>query len=113
MSTVETPFPSNSPLISRGLSAIELALGAFIVIAHNVFHVVPNEVIVLSVLGLISIRVRDGSWSAMGFKRPASLEAPSSGRAGSGCATHPPRPIRDRTDYWLFLAQSCCAGISK
>lgn len=72
MVTAETPVPSNNSLISRGLSAIELALGAFIVIAHNVFHVVPNEVIVLSVLGLISIRVRDRSWSAMGFKRPPS-----------------------------------------
>jgi membrane protease YdiL (CAAX protease family) len=68
----ETPFPSNNPLVSRGLSAIELLLGAFVVIGHNVFHVVPNEVIVLSVLGLISIRLRDGSWSAMGFKRPVS-----------------------------------------
>src|SRR5206468_6322904 len=42
------------------------------VIGHNVFHIVPNEVIVLSVLGLISIRLRDGSWSAMGIKRSAS-----------------------------------------
>jgi len=50
----------------------EFCLGAFIVIGHNVFHIVPNEVIVLSLLGLISIRLRDRSWSAMGFKRPAS-----------------------------------------
>ena len=54
------------------LSAFEFLFGAFIVIGHNVFHIVPNEVIVLSVLGLISIRLRDGSWYAMGFKRPAS-----------------------------------------
>jgi hypothetical protein len=47
-------------------------LGAFIVIGHNVFHLVPNEVMVLSVLGLISVRLRDRNWSAMGFKRPAS-----------------------------------------
>jgi uncharacterized protein len=33
---------------------------------------VPNEVIVLSVLGLLSARLRDGGWSAMGFTRPAS-----------------------------------------
>jgi membrane protease YdiL (CAAX protease family) len=51
---------------------LEFCLGAFIVIAHNVFHIVPNEVIILSLLGLISIHLRDGSWSAMGFKRPAS-----------------------------------------
>ena len=66
------PFPSGNPLASRALSAFEFCFGAFIVIGHNVFHVVPNEVIVLSVLGFISIRLRDGSWSAMGLKQPAS-----------------------------------------
>ena len=66
------PFPSGNPLASRALSAFEFCFGAFIVIGHNVFHIVPNEVIVLSVLGLISIRLRDGSWSAMGLKQPAS-----------------------------------------
>ena len=66
------PFPSRNLLASRTLSAVEFCLGAFIVIGHNVFHIVPNEVIVLSVLGLISIRLRDGNWSAMGLKQPAS-----------------------------------------
>ena len=66
------PYPSGKPLASRALSAFEFCFGAFIVIGHNVFHIVPNEVIVLSLLGLISIRLRDGNWSAMGFKRPAS-----------------------------------------
>src|SRR5512132_4605053 len=66
------PFPSRNPLVSRALSAFEFCFGAFSVIGHNVFHIVPNEVIVLSVLGFISIRLRDGSWSAMGLKQPAS-----------------------------------------
>lgn len=57
---------------SRILSALELLLGACIVIGHNVFHVVPIEVPILFVLGLLSIRLRDGRWSAMGLKRPAS-----------------------------------------
>jgi membrane protease YdiL (CAAX protease family) len=56
----------------RALSTLELLLGAFIVIGHNVFHVVPNEVPILFVLGLVSIRLRNGGWSAMGFKRPSS-----------------------------------------
>src|SRR6185437_13518697 len=68
----ETPFPSTNPVASRVLSALELLFGAFIVIGHNVFHIVPNEVIVLFALGLASIWLRDGSWSAMGFKRPVS-----------------------------------------
>jgi membrane protease YdiL (CAAX protease family) len=66
------PVPSSNPLASRALSAVEFFFGAFIVIGHNVFHIVPNEVIVLSVLGLVSIRLRDGKWYAMGLKRPAS-----------------------------------------
>jgi len=57
---------------SRGLSAFELVLGACIVIGHNVFRIVPNEVPILLVLGLASFRLRNGGWAAMGFKRPAS-----------------------------------------
>ena len=68
----EVPFPSANPLASRTFSALELLFGTFIVIGHNVFHIVPNEVLVLSVVGLLSIRLRDGNWSAIGFKRPAS-----------------------------------------
>ena len=71
VSSAKIPFPSANPLVSRALSAFELLLGAFIVVGHNVFHIVPNEVIVLCVLGLLSVRLRDGRWSAMGFKRPA------------------------------------------
>ena len=56
----------------RLFSASELLLGAVIVIGHNVFHVVPNEVPILVVLGLVSVRVRDGGWSAIGFRRPES-----------------------------------------
>jgi membrane protease YdiL (CAAX protease family) len=68
----KTAFPSTNPFASRALSAFELLFGACIVIGHNVFRVVPNEVIVLGVLGLLSVRLRDGGWSAMGFTRPAT-----------------------------------------
>lgn len=68
----ETPFPSSNPVVSRALSAFELLFGAFIVIGHNVFHIVPNEVIVLFALGLASIRLRDGRLSSIGLKRPSS-----------------------------------------
>jgi membrane protease YdiL (CAAX protease family) len=74
VSSAKIPFPSANPLVSRALSAFELLLGAFIVVGHNVFHIVPNEVIVLCVLGLLSIRLRDGPWSAMGFKRQFVVE---------------------------------------
>jgi membrane protease YdiL (CAAX protease family) len=57
---------------SRWLSAAELALGAFLVIGHNVYRIVPNEVPILFLLGLISVRLRDGGWGAMGLRRPNS-----------------------------------------
>ena len=53
-------------------SAVEFLLGAAIVIGHNVFHVVPNEVPILFVVGLLSLRLRDGGLSAIGLKRPDS-----------------------------------------
>jgi len=56
----------------RWLSLAELALGSVIVIGHNVYHVIPNEVPILFVLGLISLRLRDGGWIALGLSRPVS-----------------------------------------
>jgi uncharacterized protein len=56
----------------RGVSALELLLGAAIVVGHNVFRVLPNEVPILFVLGLLSARLRDGSWTAFGLGRPRS-----------------------------------------
>ena len=62
------------PLSSRGrwLSLVEFVLGAFIVIGHNVLHILPNEVPILFVLGWISLRLRDGGWKAAGLVRPKS-----------------------------------------
>ena len=56
----------------RFLSLAELAVGSAIVIGHNVFHVVPNEVPILFVLGILSIRLREGSFRAIGLGRPKS-----------------------------------------
>lgn len=70
--TTNAAGAKRDPLGSRLLSAIELLLGAAIVIGHNVFSVVPNEVPILFVLGLVSIRIRDVSLTAMGFRRPSS-----------------------------------------
>jgi membrane protease YdiL (CAAX protease family) len=57
---------------TRLLSAVELLLGSAVVVGHNVFRALPNEVPILFVLGLASIRMRDGSLTEMGFRRPAS-----------------------------------------
>jgi hypothetical protein len=57
---------------ARWFSLAEFIIGGAIVIGHNVYRVIPNEVPILFVLGLISFRLRDGSWTAIGLGRPAS-----------------------------------------
>jgi len=57
---------------SRLVSVLELLVGSGIVIGHNVLRVLPNEVAILVVLGLVSFRLRGGDWSALPFRRPAS-----------------------------------------
>ena len=56
----------------RWLSLAEFVLGSAIVIGHNVYHVIPNEVPILFVIGLISLRLRDGGWTVMGLRWPVS-----------------------------------------
>jgi membrane protease YdiL (CAAX protease family) len=56
----------------RWTSLAEFAVGAAIVIGHNVYRVIPNEVPILFVIGLISLRVRDGGWGVIGLHWPAS-----------------------------------------
>lgn len=56
----------------RWLSLAEFVVGAAIVIGHNVYHIIPNEVPILFVLGLISLRVRDGGWGVIGLRWPLS-----------------------------------------
>jgi hypothetical protein len=56
----------------RWISLAEFLVGAVIVIGHNVFRVLPNEVPILFLLGMFSFRLREGRWSAIGFERPTS-----------------------------------------
>ncbi len=66
--------PANSLASSRALSVFEVLLGAGIVVGHNVFRVVPNEVPILCALAILTMRVRSGrwDWGSLGFKRPVS-----------------------------------------
>src|SRR5438309_7400446 len=56
----------------RRFSLAELTLGSAIVIGHNVYHLIPNEVPILFVLGLISLRLRDGGCAVMGLRWPVA-----------------------------------------
>ena len=57
---------------ARALSLVEFLVGGTIVIGHNVFHVVPNEVPILFAIAIMSVRLREGSWRAIGLGRPTS-----------------------------------------
>lgn len=71
--SASSPFAQSRLTASqRSISCAEFLLGAAIVIGHNVYHVIPNEVPILFVLGLISLRVRNGGWAVIGLRLPAS-----------------------------------------
>jgi membrane protease YdiL (CAAX protease family) len=60
--------------MSRPLAAAEFLLAALIVLGHNVWRVLPNEVLLLTAMALLSLRLRAGrwDWSEIGFRRPTS-----------------------------------------
>lgn len=62
MDSAPNPLSGSRPgyAQSRLLSAAELLLGAFFVIGYNVYRIGYNEVPILFLLGLISLRLRDG-----------------------------------------------------
>jgi membrane protease YdiL (CAAX protease family) len=64
--------PSTPTSRARWFSLLELVLGVFIVFGHNIFHILPNEVPILFVLGWISLRWRNGGWKYAGLSRPQS-----------------------------------------
>jgi membrane protease YdiL (CAAX protease family) len=69
--SLSAPLPAG-PRASRLVGALEALLAAGVVLGHNVWKVVPNEVPILCLLGLASYRLRDGSFASIGFRRPAS-----------------------------------------
>jgi membrane protease YdiL (CAAX protease family) len=46
----------------RWLSLLEVIAGASIVLGDNVWHVLPNSVVLLSAMALVSFRLREGQW---------------------------------------------------
>ena len=57
---------------ARWFSLLECSFGVFLVFGHNIFHILPNEVPILFVLGWISLRGRNGGWKYAGLSRPQS-----------------------------------------
>ena len=70
-SSPDGPQPAPSRLF-RLASGAEALLAAAVVLGHNVWKVLPNEVPILFALGLASYRLRDGGFAAIGFRRPES-----------------------------------------
>jgi CAAX protease family protein len=64
--------PSILAPCARWFSFLEFAFGVFVVLGHNVFRILPNEVPILVILGWISLRCRNGGWKYAGLSRPKS-----------------------------------------
>jgi len=72
MSSPSTIAPPILPPRARWFSFLEFVLGVVIVFGHNIYHILPNEVPILFVLGWISLRWRNGGWKYAGLSRPQS-----------------------------------------
>jgi len=55
---------------ARWFSLLECAFGVFVVLGNNIFHILPNEVPILFVLGWLSLRWRNEGWKYAGLSRP-------------------------------------------
>src|SRR5438132_13836858 len=67
------PFPEiRLTRAQRLISLAEFVLGRSLLLGHIVYHLVPNEVPSLFVIGLISLRLRDGGWAVMGQRWPVA-----------------------------------------
>ncbi len=56
----------------RAIALAEVMLAVAVVLGHNIYHVVPNEVLVLAVVGALSLALRRQSLRSIGFRRPES-----------------------------------------
>ncbi len=56
----------------RLISSLEFTLAIFLVVAHNIYHCIPNEVPILVILAIASCRIREGNWGTFLYKRPKS-----------------------------------------
>jgi membrane protease YdiL (CAAX protease family) len=65
---VNAPGPGQA----RARAAGEVVLAALVVLGHNLWHVVPNEVPILLAAGWVSLRLRGLGWRAVGLNRPRS-----------------------------------------
>jgi membrane protease YdiL (CAAX protease family) len=72
MSSPSTIAPQTLTPSARWFSLLEFVVGTIIVFGHNVYHILPNEVPILFVLGWVSLRWRNGGWKYAGFSRPKS-----------------------------------------
>jgi membrane protease YdiL (CAAX protease family) len=59
-------------VVGRILAAGEVLLGAVVVIGHNVYHVLPNEVPILVLIVWASLLLRRAPWWSVGLGTPFS-----------------------------------------
>jgi membrane protease YdiL (CAAX protease family) len=64
-------FDAKTPA-GRWIALTEFVFGAAIVIGHNVFEIIPNEVPILVAVCLVSTRLWTGRWQVVGLGRPPS-----------------------------------------
>ena len=60
------------PAMHQAIALAEVLLAVAVVAGHNIYHVVPNEILVLAVVGALSLALRRQSLGSIGFRVPES-----------------------------------------
>ncbi len=105
--TATDPAPLHGSQLTpaqRWISLAEFLIGTAIVIGHNVYHVVPNEVPILFVIGLISLARARRRLENNRSELARIMETNRPIRAGGSRDQTSARSIRDRSPDRPFLA---------
>jgi membrane protease YdiL (CAAX protease family) len=86
----------------RLFAGTEALIGAVVVVGHNVFHVLPNEVPILILILWISLLIRKKPWRSIGLCKPASRKVTLAVAFASGALLQLKDFVTEPFAHWLW-----------
>src|ERR1700722_8949871 len=96
---------SDRPYLSaqdRLLAGAEVLIGAFVVIGHNVYRFVPNEVPILVLILWISLLIRRKPWKSIGLSKPASWSVTLAVAIAAGALLQLKDLVTEPFAHWIW-----------
>jgi hypothetical protein len=100
-SSVE-PHLSAQSAQDRLIAGAEVLLGALVVIGHNVYHILPNEVPILVLILWISLLIRKNPWRSIGLCKPASWRVSLAVAFAAGALLQLKDFVTEPVAHWIW-----------